>query len=67
MSVVAKGAAVAGSAGAGTWITLTGWPAVAAVALALVAGIAILLWVIASDERTSRVLSLISALRFQRR
>jgi len=69
VSTIAKGAGagVAAAAGTGTWISLDGWPAVAAVGAAIAAGVALLLWVLASDARTGRVLSIIAALRFQRR
>lgn len=68
MSAVAKsvGGAVT-TAGAGTWISVDGWPAAAVVGGAVVAGVAVLLWVLASDARTGRVLSIIAALRFERR
>lgn len=67
MSVVAK-AAGAGTAvaGAGTWISLDGWPAAAAVGACLIAGVALLLFVLTSDARTGRVLSIIAAIRFRR-
>lgn len=68
MSAVAKaaGAAVT-TAGAGTWISVDGWPAAAVVGGAVVAVVAILLWVLADDDRTGRVLRIIAALRFDRR
>ena len=68
MSAVAKsvGGAVT-TAGAGTWISVDGWPAAAVVGGAVVAVVAVLLWVLASDARTGRVLSIIAALRFERR
>jgi len=68
VSAVAKAsAAVAGAAGTGTWITLTGWPAVAAVGAAAVLAEAALLWVLADDGRTNRLYSLITAFRSPRR
>ena len=65
MSAVAK--VTAGVAGTGTWITVTGWPAAAAAGTVLMVGGVLVCWVLASDERTARVLSLIAALRFPRR
>jgi len=69
VSAIAKGTAagVATAAGTGTWISLDGWQAAAAVGAAIAAGVALLLWVLASDARTGRVLSLIAAVRIQRR
>jgi hypothetical protein len=69
VSAIAKGAAagVATAAGTGMWISLDGWPAAAAVGVAIAAGVALLLWVLASDARTGRMLSLIAAVRIQRR
>jgi hypothetical protein len=67
VSAVAKaigtGTAVAG---AGTWISLGGWPAAVAVGACLAAGVALLLFVLTSDARTARVLSIIAALTFKR-
>lgn len=64
-------ATVAGTAaavgGAGTWISVDGWPAAVAIVGAIIVVIAFLLCVLASDARTSRVVSVIAALRFQRR
>jgi hypothetical protein len=61
----------AAAAGTGTWVSLSGWPAADVVSavfgVALVAGVALLLWVLASDARTGRVLRIIAAVRFQRR
>jgi len=65
--VKGAGAGVATAAGTGTWISLDGWPAAVVAGAAVVACVALLLWVLASDERTGRVLSIIAALRFQRR
>lgn len=68
MSAVAKTAgAVATAAGAGTWISVDGWPAAAVIGATVVAAVVFLFWVLASNERTDRVLSIIAALRFQRR
>jgi hypothetical protein len=60
-------ATTAAAAGTGTWISVDGWPAAAAVCGAVVVIVVFLLWVLASDARTGRVLSIIAALRFQRR
>jgi hypothetical protein len=67
MSGIAK-AAGSGvvAAGTGTWVSLDGWPAAAVAGAAVVAGLALVWWVLASDERTGRVLSIIAALRFRR-
>lgn len=69
MSATAKaaGAGVAAATGAGAWISLDGWPAAMAVGAAILACLALLLWVLASDARTGRALSIIAAVRFQRR
>lgn len=68
MSALAKAAAAAaGAAGTGTWITVAGWPAVAAFGGALTVAVGLLWWVLAEDARTRRLRSLITALRLSRR
>jgi hypothetical protein len=61
--------ATTATAGAGTWVSLSGWPA--AVVVGAVAGAALLIvlvlaWlVLSSNERTGRVLQIIAALRYR--
>lgn len=67
MSMTGKAAAIAGAAGTGTWVALNGWTAAAIVALVTLVAAALLVWVLASAERTARLRSLIIASRSQRR
>lgn len=69
MSGIAKaaGGGVVAAGGTGAWVSLEGWPAATVAGVAVVAGLGLVLWVLASDARTGRVLSIIAALRFQRR
>lgn len=68
MSTVARATTgAAGAAGAGTWFYLAGWPAVVAILATLGMGAAVACWVLASEQRTSRLMSLIAATRLPRR
>lgn len=68
MSALAKtSAGAAGAAGAGTWFFLAGWPAVVAILAMLGTGAAVVCWVLGSEQRTSRLMSLITAVRLLRR
>lgn len=67
MSVAGKLATIVGAAGTGAWVTLDAWTAAATVALVTVVAAGLLVWVLASAERTTRLRSLITASRGEHR
>lgn len=68
MSAPVRGiGAVAAATGAGTWVSLGGWPAAAAVAAVLAVALLLVLLVLGSEERTRRMLQIIAALRLGKR
>lgn len=64
-AVKATGIGLAGAIA--TQISMNSWPAAAVAGAIIIASTALLSWVLASDSRTGRILSIIAALRVERR